>query len=236
MGNDIKYDPVTGQPVSEGLDGGQGLDPNMVAGFDPATGQPIQAQPVPPMQMQQPVQMQMQQPMQQPVQGNPQYTVNVDSATGQPIQMQPQMQQPMQMQQPVQPGYYVPPINQQPRYVAPIPQAQHPDDTDPKAKKLVLASAICLALGHIMPGISSYVSALSSSFYDDDIAYYLGGGAFFLYIAALILMIILRVKYPKNKGGKIIMIVMIAEIALTLFAVILLFATCWVFLDTLGCN
>jgi hypothetical protein len=225
MGNDIKYDPVTGQPVSEDLDGGQGLDPNMLAGFDPATGQPIQAQPVPPMQ-----QMQMQQPMQQPVQGNPQYTVNVDSATGQPIQMQPQMQQP------VQPGYYVPPINQQPRYVAPIPQAQHPDDTDPKAKKLVLASAICLALGHIMPGISSYVSALSSSFYDDDISYILGGGAFFLYIAALILMIILRVKYPKNKGGKIIMIVMIAEIALTLFAVILLFATCWVFLDALGCH
>ncbi len=203
MGNDIKYDPVTGQPVSEGLDGGQGLDPNMVAGFDPATGQPIQAQPVPPMQ---------------------------------PIQMQPQMQQPMQMQQPVQPGYYVPPINQQPRYVAPIPQAQHPDDTDPKAKKLVLASAICLALGHIMPGISSYVSALSSSFYDDDISYILGGGAFFLYIAALILMIVLRVKYPKNKGGKIIMIVMIAEIGLTLFAVILLFATCWVFLDALGCH
>ena len=233
MGNDIKYDPVTGQPVSEDLDGGQGLDPNMLAGFDPATGQPIQAQPVPPMQpmqIQQPVQMQMQQPMQQPMQGNPQYTVNVDSATGQPIQMQPQMQQP------VQPGYYVPPINQQPRYVAPIPQAQHPDDTDPKAKKLVLASAICLALGHIMPGISSYVSALSNSFYDDDISYILGGGAFFLYIAALILMIILRVKYPKNKGGKIIMIVMIAEIALTLFAVILLFATCWVFLDALGCH
>ena len=233
MGNDIKYDPVTGQPVSEDLDGGQGLDPNMLAGFDPATGQPIQAQPVPPMQpmqIQQPVQMQMQQPMQQPMQGNPQYTVNVDSATGQPIQMQPQMQQP------VQPGYYVPPINQQPRYVAPIPQAQHPDDTDPKAKKLVLASAICLALGHIMPGISSYVSALSYSFYDDDISYILGGGAFFLYIAALILMIILRVKYPKNKGGKIIMIVMIAEIALTLFAVILLFATCWVFLDALGCH
>nr|WP_297771154.1 hypothetical protein [uncultured Butyrivibrio sp.] len=236
MGNDIKYDPVTGQPVSEDLDGGQGVDPNMLAGFDPATGQPIQAQPVPPMQP-----MQMQQPMQQPMQGNPQYTVNVDSATGQPIQMQPQMQQPMQpmqpqMQQPVQPGYYVPPINQQPRYVAPIPQAQHPDDTDPKAKKLVLASAICLALGHIMPGISSYVSALSSSFYDDDIAYYLGGSGIFLYIAALILMIILRVKYPKNKGGKIIMIVMIAEIALTLFAVILLFATCWIFLDSLGCN
>ena len=236
MGNDIKYDPVSGQPVSEDLDGGQGVDPNMLAGFDPATGQPIQAQPVPPMQP-----MQMQQPMQQPMQGNPQYTVNVDSATGQPIQMQPQMQQPMQpmqpqMQQPVQPGYYVPPINQQPRYVAPIPQAQHPDDTDPKAKKLVLASAICLALGHIMPGISSYVSALSSSFYDDDIAYYLGGSGIFLYIAALILMIILRVKYPKNKGGKIIMIVMIAEIALTLFAVILLFATCWIFLDSLGCN
>ena len=208
MGNDIKYDPVTGQPVSEDLDGGQGVDPNMLAGFDPATGQPIQAQPLPPMQ---------------------------------PMQMQPQMQQPMQpmqpqMQQPVQPGYYVPPINQQPRYVAPIPQAQHPDDTDPKAKKLVLASAICLALGHIMPGISSYVSALSSSFYDDDIAYYLGGSGIFLYIAALILMIILRVKYPKNNGGKIIMIVMIAEIALTLFAVILLFATCWIFLDSLGCN
>ena len=140
------------------------------------------------------------------------------------------------MQQPVQPGYYVPPINQQPRYVTPKPQAQHPDDTDPKAKKLVLASAICLALAHIMPGISSYVNALSSSFYDDDISYIFGGGAFFLYIAALILMIILRVKYPKNKGGKIIMIVMIAEIALTLFAVILLFATCWVFLDALGCH
>ncbi|SCY44148.1 hypothetical protein [Butyrivibrio sp. INlla14] len=226
MGNDIKYDPVTGQPVSEGLDGGQGLDPNMLAGFDPATGQPIQAQPVPPMQP-----MQMQQSMQQPMQGNPQYTVNVDSATGQPIQMQ----QP-QMQQPVQPGYYVPPVNQQPRYVAPIPQVQHPDDTDPKAKKLVLASAICLALGHIMPGISSYVSALSNSFYDDDISYILGGGGFFLYIAALILMIVLRVKYPKNKGGKIIMIVMIAEIALTLFAVIMLFATCWIFLDTFGCT
>lgn len=225
MGNDIKYDPVTGQPVSEDLDGGQGLDPNMLAGFDPATGQPIQAQPVPPMQP-----MQMQQPMQQPMQGNPQYTVNVDPATGQPIQMQPQMQQP------VQPGYYVPPINQQPRYVAPIPQAQHPDDTDPKAKKLVLASAICLALGHIMPGISSYVSALSYSFYDDDISYIFGGCGIFLYIAALILMIILRVKYPKNKGGKIIMIVMIAEIAITFFAAIVLFATCWIFLDTLGCN
>lgn len=193
MGNDIKYDPVTGQPVSEGLEVSQGLDPNMLAGFDPVTGQPIQAQPV------------------QPV--------------------QPQMQQPVQMQQ----GYYVPPINQQPRYVMPKSQAQHPDDTDPKAKKLVLASAICLALGHIMPGIYSYLSGTSISFYE-DITYYLSGCGIFLYIAALILMIILRVKYPNNKGGKIIMIVMIAEIALTLFAVILLFATCWIFLDALGCH
>ena len=165
MGNEVKYDPVTGQPVTEELSSGQNVNSAFLAGFDPATGQPIQAVP---------------QPVPQPAPQPAQFGNNFDPMTGQPInpQVQPQMQPQVQMQgqQLVPPinqtvGYqnmqgpqqFVPPIGMQPRYVEP----KHPDETNPEAKKLFNASIICMIAGHLIPTLSSYaLGAVDVNNYD----------------------------------------------------------------------
>lgn len=211
--NVMKYDPVTGEPIQD--------IPQQVV-------QPIIQQPA------QPVQPQMQQPMQQPVQPQMQ----------QPVQPgQPQMVPPLSQQHPG----YVQPINQQQvgyapvnsygqpvNYVVPQQQGKHPDDTDPQAKKLLLAAVIAFVAGHIIPTLGSQ---LDSGSYDvaSSLGTVLIGFGTMVYIASLILMIVLRVRYPKNQGGKILMYVMIIEIALAVISVVLFLIACYAIMDAMGC-
>lgn len=227
MGNDIKYDPVTGQPVTDGLEGGPGVDPQLIAGFDPETGQPIQ--------IQQPVQHgtvnfdpATGQPILMPMQQGP---ANFDPMTGQPLNPQIQQGQPVQMQQPMPPQMqqvYVQPLNQQQRYVTPNQNARHPDETNPEAKKLLIVSLIAFVVSHVVTSIGTNLFEYT----DYDFSAGFVGIAGLSYLASIVLMIILRVKYPKNTGGKVLMIVMLIEIVLAVLLVVVLFATCYYVLES----
>lgn len=191
--------------------------------YDPVTGEPIQDIPQQVVQpiIQQPVQPQMQQPVQ----------------PGQPQMVPPLSQQHSGYVQPLnqQVGYapvnsYGQPVN----YVVPQQQGKHPDDTDPQAKKLLLAAVITFVAGHIIPTLGSQ---LDSGSYDvaSSLGTILIGFGTMVYIASLILMIVLRVRYPKNQGGKILMYVMLIEIALAVISVVLFLIACYAIMDAMGC-
>ena len=204
--NGIKYDPVTGEPVVEEIPQ-QVVEQQAGYKFDPTTGQPINQQPV------------------------QQAGYKFDPTTGQPINHQVQQQVQPQMQQ-VQPQQYVQPqMYQQPKYVAPQVQPKHPDETDPNAKKLLLYSIICFFAGHILPSVGAKISYVND-YAESSISMALSGFGVMVYLASLILMIILRVKYPKNKGGKILMIIMIVEIVLTIIMIVIIFASCYYILSS----
>ena len=239
--NGIKYDPVTGQPITQELDVSQlpqqGVPP--IQPILPQDNTVVNQQPIQPVMPEQPVQYQMpQQPVnpqmpQQPVQPvNPQQQMYA-----QPLNQQPQMYAQPLSQQPV--GYVNPVPGGQYKYAT--PQPAEPDDANPEAKKLSLAAIICFAAAHILPSIFYrivYPFSIESGNYSDystatGVIYGIGA---LIYIAAVVLMIITRVKYPKNKAGKILMIVMIVEIALAVIGMIIIVATCYFILDYYGCG
>ena len=210
--NGMKYDPVTGEPIQD--------IPQQVV-------QPIiEQQPVP----QQPVQPQMGQPGMQAGIPNMQ----------QPVQ--PQMVPPQSQRPPV----YVQPLNQQQvgyptmnngqpvKYVAPQQQPKHSDETNPNAKKLLVSAIIAFVAGHVIPYLGTSIgTGLSDT--GDTIGTAVAGFGSMVYIASIILMIILRVKYPKNQGGKILMYVMLVEIALGIITVILVVVACYAMMEAFGC-
>ncbi len=112
------------------------------------------------------------------------------------------------------------------------PQPSNPTtDDDKEAKKLCIASLICMYAASPIAGVLGYcVPPLAPLF---------GTCAGLSPIAAIVLMIMARVKYPKNKFAKILMWIYIVQIILALLLFIILVVVCFYTcstMDTSGCG
>ena len=113
------------------------------------------------------------------------------------------------------------------------PQPSNPvvTDDDKEAKKLCIASLICMYGASLISGVLSYILP--------PLAPLFGTCAGLSPIAAIVLMIMARVKYPKNKFAKILMWVYIVQIILALILFIIIVVVCFYTcstMDTSGCG
>ena len=153
-------------------------------------------------------------------------------------QAQPQVQTQPQPQPQVQPQVQPQPQYQQPApvYVNKKDMPETPEDKQ-KANKLCIISLCCMFLPGLVTGILSFIlySVLNVSLKNDynavNNAYEAIFGLIYLVmgaaeIAAWVLMIYVRVKYPKNTLGKVLMILYIALVVISIILVVVLFITC----------
>ena len=118
-------------------------------------------------------------------------------------------------------------------------------EDDKKANKLCTISLILkYGVGMVLGAIYGVIEGLGSKF---NIALNGSGSSIFEWIlttcsfaagiAAFVLMIIVRVKYPKNTFGKVLMWIYIAEIIVAVISMIVLFIMCMSCIDSLrGCS
>ncbi len=95
---------------------------------------------------------------------------------------------------------------------------------------LILKYGVGIVIGIIFSILSSmgnYTSSSAANSIGSAIAVVLYGLSGISEIAALVIMIIVRVKYPKNVFGKVLMWIYIVEIILAMLSIIILFAMCY---------
>ena len=103
-------------------------------------------------------------------------------------------------------------------------------DENIKGNKLCILSLILkYAVGFIGGGIIELFSNIFPSV-SDSVADLIFGTLFSLVgissLAAFVLMVVVRVKYPKNTFGKVLMWIYIVEIILAIIAIVLIFLMC----------
>lgn len=94
-------------------------------------------------------------------------------------------------------------------------------EDDKKANKLCIISLVLKYVPSILIG-GVYSAVDSSNSIANALTLLLGLGP----LAALILMIYVRVKYPKNTFGKVLMWLYIIEIVFSLIAIVIIMITC----------
>ncbi|AOZ96733.1 hypothetical protein [Butyrivibrio hungatei] len=170
-----------------------------------------------------------------------------DPETGQPIMpepvevpvIEPQVQQQQYQQQQYQQQQYQQQQYQQQQYQQqqyqqyPQPdmnQVEHPDNINPTAKKLCWSSLICWIISRIGGWSLGYV--FSSLDGEDYIKLTPGALIGLAGIASYVLMIYVRIKYPKNRFGKGLMWVYIADLVLRVVLIVVAFILFVYFIET----
>lgn len=113
------------------------------------------------------------------------------------------------------------------------PQDNQRIDSQEDNKKANILCAISLVCWFIVPLIISAISKLyTNSFYsysngESECLNIIGAGSGLSIIAGIVLMIIVRVKYPNNTFGKVVMWLFIVLTVLAVISVILMIAFLW---------